>query len=83
MSANTILLEVSDLHAGYGAARILHGISLQVRDGSVTALIGANGAGKTTLMRTLAGLIMPTGGSIVFADFHLDVDRLVEDLEQA
>lgn len=66
MSANTILLEVSDLHAGYGAARILHGISLQVREGSVTALIGANGAGKTTLMRTLAGLIMPTGGSIVF-----------------
>jgi len=66
LAASNILLNVSDLHAGYGAARILHGISLQVREGSVTALIGANGVGKTTLMRTLSGLIFPTAGKIEF-----------------
>ena len=60
------MLTVTGLRAGYGAARILHGVSMQVREGSVTALIGANGAGKTTLMRALAGLIQTTAGSIEF-----------------
>nr|WP_162572148.1 ABC transporter ATP-binding protein [Variovorax sp. SRS16] len=60
------MLTVSGLHAGYGAARILHGVSIRVNEGSVTALIGANGAGKTTLMRSLSGLILPTAGSVEF-----------------
>jgi len=59
-------LIVSDLHAGYGAARILHGTSITVKQGSLTALIGANGAGKTTLMRSLCGLVTPTAGKIEF-----------------
>ena len=64
MGKENVMLNVNELHAGYGAARILHGISIKVREGSVTALIGANGAGKTTLMRALSGLILPTAGSI-------------------
>jgi branched-chain amino acid transport system ATP-binding protein len=58
------LLEITDLAGGYGATRILHGISLDVREGGATALLGANGAGKTTLMKTLAGVLPAAGGRI-------------------
>jgi len=60
------MLEVSDLVAGYGLTGVLHGLSLQVQPGCVTALLGANGAGKTTLMKTLAGLLPLAGGSLRF-----------------
>ncbi|HEY0840892.1 MAG TPA: ABC transporter ATP-binding protein [Vulgatibacter sp.] len=60
------LLEVSDLHAGYGAIRALHGISLEVRDSEIVALIGSNGAGKSTTLRAISGMIAPTSGSIRF-----------------
>jgi ABC-type iron transport system FetAB ATPase subunit len=60
------LLSVRDLKAGYGKLEILHGVSLDVEEGSITALIGANGAGKTTLMRALAGLIPVRGGALVY-----------------
>jgi branched-chain amino acid transport system ATP-binding protein len=55
------LLEVHGLEAGYGATRVLFGIDLQVRPGSITALLGANGAGKTTTLRALCGLIRRRG----------------------
>jgi branched-chain amino acid transport system ATP-binding protein len=58
------LLEITDLAGGYGATRILHGISLDVHEGAATALLGANGAGKTTLMKTLAGVLPAAGGRI-------------------
>jgi branched-chain amino acid transport system ATP-binding protein len=61
----TALLEVSDLSAGYGEVRVLHGVSLAVGAAAVTALIGSNGAGKTTLMRAIAG-ILPATGAIRF-----------------
>jgi len=60
------LLELEGLTGGYGSMRILHGISLSVERGKATALVGANGAGKTTLMRTVAGLLPPSGGTIRF-----------------
>ena len=60
------MLELRDLTGGYGDLRILHGITLCVERGKTTALVGANGAGKTTLMRTIAGLLGSTGGSIRF-----------------
>lgn len=66
MSNNDVMLNVTGLHSGYGAARILHGVSIKVMEGSVTVLIGANGAGKSTLMRTLSGLIFPTAGTVEF-----------------
>ena len=58
------LLEVRDVVAGYGASEILHGVSLQVPTGQVTALLGANGAGKTTLMKVLAGLLPVHSGAL-------------------
>ncbi len=60
------LLQVQGLVAGYGAVEVVHGLSLQVQAGSLTALIGANGAGKTTLMKALAGLLPVQGGSLRF-----------------
>ncbi len=60
------LLEVRDLHAGYGAFEVLHGVTLDVRPGEVVAVLGSNGVGKTTLNRALSGLLRPRGGSIRF-----------------
>jgi len=61
-----ILLNVSELIAGYGEAAVLHGVSLQVRTAEIVALVGSNGAGKTTLLRTLSGLITPSSGQVTF-----------------
>lgn len=58
------MLAVHNVVAGYGASEILHGISLQVPQGQVTALLGANGAGKTTLMKVLAGLLPVHSGGL-------------------
>jgi branched-chain amino acid transport system ATP-binding protein len=60
------LLTIDGIQAGYGDIVILHGVSLTVAEGSVTALLGSNGAGKTTLMRVVAGLITPRAGAISF-----------------
>ncbi|MGH8784965.1 MAG: ABC transporter ATP-binding protein [Cupriavidus necator] len=58
------MLEIDNLVAGYGATQVLHGLSVQVMQGEVTALLGANGAGKTTLMKTLAGLVPVRRGTL-------------------
>jgi branched-chain amino acid transport system ATP-binding protein len=60
------MLRVTDLQVGYGAIRALKGVSLEVNDGEVVALIGANGAGKTTLLRTVSGLLKPSAGDVAF-----------------
>jgi branched-chain amino acid transport system ATP-binding protein len=51
------LLKVTDLHAGYGRAEVLHGINLEAAQGSVVTVIGPNGAGKSTLLNTLMGML--------------------------
>ena len=63
----TALLDIRALSAGYGEVGVLRDVSLDVADGSVTALVGSNGAGKTTLMRTLCGLMPHSVGDILFA----------------
>jgi branched-chain amino acid transport system ATP-binding protein len=55
------LLEVVDLHAGYGPVNVLEDISLTVGDGEIVVMLGANGAGKTTTMRAISGMIARTG----------------------
>jgi branched-chain amino acid transport system ATP-binding protein len=64
MNESRKLLTLTDLKAGYGEINVLWGIDLTLRQGEITALVGSNGAGKSTLMRTLSGLIVPTGGRI-------------------
>lgn len=60
------MLEVKDLHVHYGVIEALKGVSIQVEEGQIVALIGANGAGKTTLMQAISGVIKKSGGDILF-----------------
>jgi branched-chain amino acid transport system ATP-binding protein len=60
------LLEISKIDVFYGRVQALRGVSLTVDAGEIVALIGSNGAGKTTTLRTVSGLMHPTGGKIVF-----------------
>ncbi len=60
------MLELRELSCGYGAMRVVHGLSLSVGAGEIVALIGANGAGKTSTIRAIAGHIPPQAGSIVY-----------------
>ena len=60
------LLALEDLHAYYGEAHILQGVSLTVGAGEVVTLIGRNGAGKTTTLKSIMGLVPPRGGRISF-----------------
>jgi len=55
------LLQVNDLHAGYGATEVLHGLTMNIEEGSITTLLGANGAGKTTTLRALSKMIKVRG----------------------
>jgi len=55
------LLEVRNLHAGYGPTEVLHGLEFAIAEGSITALLGANGAGKTTTLRALCGMVRASG----------------------
>ena len=64
--ATSSILEVSDLHAGYGKAEVLTGVGLRVPAANVITVIGPNGAGKSTLLNALMG-ILPARGSIIFA----------------
>ncbi|MEW6388600.1 MAG: ABC transporter ATP-binding protein [Thermodesulfobacteriota bacterium] len=61
------MLEVLDLVVGYGAIRVLSGVTFRVAAGQIVALLGANGAGKTTALRAITGLVAPAGGRILFA----------------
>ncbi len=60
------MLEITDLHVYYGMIQALKGISFEVNEGEVIALIGANGAGKTTTLHTLTGILPARSGSIKF-----------------
>ena len=61
MSTVAPLLDVKNLHAGYGRAEVLHGLNLQAKTGSVVTVIGPNGAGKSTLLNALMGVLPATG----------------------
>jgi len=60
------MLVVNDVHSGYGAIRVLKGISFYVDEGEIVTILGANGAGKTTLLQTISGLVKVTSGTIRF-----------------
>ena len=71
MTMSELLLNVTDLHAGYGRAEVLRGIRLQAAAGSVVTVIGPNGAGKSTLLNALMG-VLPSRGSIQWQGSAID-----------
>jgi branched-chain amino acid transport system ATP-binding protein len=75
-------LTVQDVVAGYVAAPVLDGVSIDVQAGTITAVLGANGAGKTTLLRTISGLIRPRAGQILLDDASM-TRRSPEDIARA
>jgi branched-chain amino acid transport system ATP-binding protein len=62
------MLTVENLEVSYGDVRALDGVSLEVAEGAIVAIVGANGAGKTTLIRTIAGMLRPARGRIMLRD---------------
>lgn len=65
------MLEVKDLKVSYGVIEAIKGVSFEVNQGEIIALIGANGAGKTTVLQTISGLIPAKSGSIFFKDKNI------------
>jgi branched-chain amino acid transport system ATP-binding protein len=65
------VLKVESLHVSIAAVHILRGVSLELPTGGMIGLIGRNGAGKTTLMKTIMGILQPSGGSLRFDDTDL------------
>jgi len=60
------MLVIEDIHTYYGDSYVLHGVSLEVSEGSVVALLGRNGAGKTTTLKSVMGVVPPRKGRILF-----------------
>jgi len=60
------MLEIQDLHVFYGAIHAIKGVSFEVQEHEIVTLIGANGAGKSTILNTIAGLLKPRSGQILF-----------------
>ena len=77
----SMILRVEDMHVYYGAIHAVKGVSFEVNEGEIVALIGANGAGKSTILKTVSGLMHPRSGSITFMDkniSHTDAYKLVK-----
>ena len=75
-----MLLKIDDIHVYYGAIHAIKGVSFEVNEGEIVALIGANGAGKSTILKTVSGLMHPRSGAITFMDqniTHMDAYKLV------
>jgi len=79
--ANDLILDVHDLHAGYGRAEVLHGLNLQAKTGSVVTVIGPNGAGKSTLLNALMG-VLPSRGRIDYQGKSVVLNTLEERVMQ-
>ena len=74
------MLKIEDMHVYYGAIHAIKGVSFEVGEGEIVALIGANGAGKSTILKTVSGLMHPRSGSISFCGqdiAHTDAYKLL------
>lgn len=76
------MLEVKDLKAGYGQAKVLHGVSLKIGEGELVALLGSNGAGKSTLNNNVSGIYKPFAGSIRFDGIEITGARSEEIVDR-
>ena len=76
-----MILDIDNIHVYYGAIHAVKGVSFEVREGEIVALIGANGAGKSTILKTVSGLMHPRSGKITFMDqdiTHTEAYQLVQ-----
>jgi len=74
------MLRLENVHVSYGSFEVLHGISLDVKEGEIVTIIGANGAGKSTTLKAIAGLLSKVSGNIRFLDGELigvDAEKIV------
>ena len=74
------MLKIEDMHVYYGAIHAIKGVSFEVGEGEIVALIGANGAGKSTILKTVSGLMHPRSGNISFCGediAHTDAYKLL------
>ncbi|MBV4484774.1 ABC transporter ATP-binding protein [Pseudomonas sp. SWRI153] len=69
------MLNLNNVHSGYGGTEILRGVSFEVNAGEVVTIVGANGAGKTTTLRSLCGIVTPSQGTIEFEGQRIDGNR--------
>lgn len=74
------MLKIEDMHVYYGAIHAVKGVSFEIGEGEIVALIGANGAGKSTILKTISGLMHPRSGSVTFMGkniAHTEAHKLV------
>ena len=71
-----------DVDAGYGAVRVLHGVSIEVREGETVALLGTNGNGKSTLIKCIMGMVRPEAGEIVLESDGARIDLTRKSTEE-
>ena len=73
---------VRDVDAGYGAVRVLHRVSIEVRQGETVALLGANGNGKSTLIKCIMGMVRPEGGEVFLESDGTRIDLTTRSTEE-
>jgi branched-chain amino acid transport system ATP-binding protein len=61
-----IMIQVKDIHSYYGKSHILHGVSLELKEGELVCLLGRNGVGKSTTLKSIMGIVRPSRGSVLF-----------------
>jgi branched-chain amino acid transport system ATP-binding protein len=66
-----MLLELTDIHAGYNGRNVLSGTTLNIKSGEITSLIGPNGAGKSTVLKVISGFLYPKKGGIIFSGSNI------------
>ena len=71
-----------DVDAGYGAVRVLHGVSIEVREGETVALLGTNGNGKSTLIKCIMGMVAPESGEVFLETDGTRVDLTRKSTEE-
>ena len=70
------IIEINNLTSGYGETRVIHDLSMTVKEGSLCAIVGPNGHGKTTLMKSISGLVRIFSGSITFSGQEITSERV-------